>query len=295
VASTDYSGELTISDEILKRAVDGYRRIRNTLRFLLANTADFDAAKDMLPVAEWLEIDRYALAMTRQMQQDAEADFGRYEFHRVVQALQTFCSEDLGGFYLDILKDRLYTTKVDSRARRSAQSALWHITQAFVKLMAPILSFTAEEVWLLLSGDAEESVMLETWQPLPAQTDESELVAKWALIRNVRGEVTKALEDLRIEGKIGAPLQADLLLHVDGEKFDALASLGDDLKYVFIVSSARVIKSTEEKVVATPLTHAKCERCWHVREDVGADADHPDLCGRCVSNLFGEGEARGLA
>jgi isoleucyl-tRNA synthetase len=295
VAATDYSGELSISDEILKRVTEAYRRIRNTLRFLLANTADFDAAKDMLPVAEWLEIDRYALAMTRQMQQDAEADFGRYEFHRVVQALQTFCSEDLGGFYLDILKDRLYTTKVDSRSRRSAQSALWHITQSFVKLMAPILSFTAEEVWLLLSGDAEESVMLETWQPLPAQTDESELVAKWALIRNVRGEVTKALEDLRIEGKIGAPLQADLLLHVDGEKFDALASLGDDLKYVFIVSSARVIKSTEEKVVATPLTHAKCERCWHVREDVGADADHPDLCGRCVSNLFGEGEARGLA
>ena len=295
VAATDYSGELSISDEILKRVTEAYRRIRNTLRFLLANTADFDATKNMLPVAEWLEIDRYALAMTRQMQQDAEADFGRYEFHRVVQALQTFCSEDLGGFYLDILKDRLYTTKVDSRARRSAQSALWHITQAFVKLMAPILSFTAEEVWLLLSGDAEESVMLETWQPLPAQTDESELVAKWALIRNVRGEVTKALEDLRIEGKIGAPLQADLLLHVDGEKFDALASLGDDLKYVFIVSSARVIKSTEEKVVATPLTHAKCERCWHVREDVGADADHPDLCGRCVSNLFGEGEVRGLA
>jgi isoleucyl-tRNA synthetase len=146
-----------------------------------------------------------------------------------------------------------------------------------------------------LSGDAEKSVMLETWQPLPAQTDESELVAKWALIRNVRGEVTKALEDLRIEGKIGAPLQADVLLHVDGEKFDALASLGDDLKYVFIVSSASVIKSAEEKVVATPLTHAKCERCWHVREDVGTDTDHPDLCGRCVSNLFGEGEARGLA
>ncbi len=295
VAATDYSGELTISDEILKRVTEAYRRIRNTLRFLLANTADFNTTKDMLPVAEWLEIDRYALAMTRQMQQDAEADFGRYEFHRVVQALQTFCSEDLGGFYLDILKDRLYTTKVDSRARRSAQSALWHITQSFVKLMAPILSFTAEEVWLLLSGDAEKSVMLETWQPLPAQTDESELVAKWALIRNVRGEVTKALEDLRIEGKIGAPLQADVLLHVDGEKFDALASLGDDLKYVFIVSSARVIKSAEEKVVATPLTYAKCERCWHVREDVGTDTDHPDLCGRCVSNLFGRGEARGLA
>ena len=295
VAATDYSGELTISDEILKRVTEAYRRIRNTLRFLLANTADFDAAKDMLPVAEWLEIDRYALAMTRQMQQDAEADFGRYEFHRVVQALQTFCSEDLGGFYLDILKDRLYTTKEGSVARRSAQSALWHITQTFVKLMAPILSFTAEEVWLLLSGDAEKSVMLETWQPLPVQTGESELAAKWALIRSVRGEVTRALEELRIAGKIGAPLQADVLLQADGEKFEALASLGDDLKYVFIVSSARVVKSAEEKVVALPLTHAKCERCWHVREDVGANAEYPDLCGRCFSNLFGEGEARGFA
>ncbi|MBK9445854.1 MAG: isoleucine--tRNA ligase [Betaproteobacteria bacterium] len=295
VAATDYSGELTISDEILKRVTEAYRRIRNTLRFLLANTADFDATKDMLPVAEWLEIDRYALAMTRQMQQDAEADFGRYEFHRVVQALQTFCSEDLGGFYLDILKDRLYTTKVDSRARRSAQSALWHITQTFVKLMAPILSFTAEEVWLVLSGDAEKSVMLETWQPLPAQADESELLAKWTLIRGVRGEVTKALEDLRIEGKIGAPLQAEVSLQADGEKFEALASLGDDLKYVFIVSAAAVAKAAEEKVAATPLAHAKCERCWHVREDVGAHAEHPDLCGRCISNLFGEGDARACA
>ncbi|MDQ5879125.1 MAG: isoleucyl-tRNA synthetase [Pseudomonadota bacterium] len=299
VAATDYSGELTISDEILKRVTEAYRRIRNTLRFLLANTADFDAAKDMLPVAEWLEIDRYALAMTRQMQQDAEADFGRYEFHRVVQALQTFCSEDLGGFYLDILKDRLYTTKVDSRARRSAQSALWHITQTFVKLMAPILSFTAEEVWLVLTGDAEKSVMLETWQALPAQADESELLAKWALIRSVRGEVTKVLEDLRIEGKIGAPLQAEVALQADGEKYEALASLGDDLKYVFIVSAASVTRAAEDKVSAVPLTHAKCERCWHVREDVGAivvnGAEHPDLCGRCVSNLFGEGDPRAAA
>jgi len=295
VAATDYSGELSISDEILKRVTEAYRRIRNTLRFLLANTADFDAAKDMLPVAEWLEIDRYALAMTRQMQQDAEADFGRYEFHRVVQALQTFCSEDLGGFYLDILKDRLYTTKVDAKARRSAQSALWHITQTFVKLMAPILSFTAEEVWLVLSGDADKSVMLETWQPLPAQADESELLAKWALIRSVRGEVTKVLEDLRIAGQIGAPLQAEVALQAAGEKYEALASLGDDLKYVFIVSAASVVKAAEEKVVATPLAHAKCERCWHVREDVGANAEHPELCGRCVSNLFGEGDARGAA
>ncbi|MFC5300483.1 isoleucine--tRNA ligase [Azospira restricta] len=295
VAATDYSGELSISDEILKRVVEAYRRIRNTLRFLLANTADFDAAKDMLPVAEWLEIDRYALAMTRQMQADAEADYARYEFHRVVQALQTFCSEDLGGFYLDILKDRLYTTQVGSRARRSAQSALWHITQSFVKLMAPILSFTAEEVWQVVSGEADDSVMLQTWHALPAQDGEAELLAKWALIRGVRGEVTKALEDLRIEGRIGAPLQAEVTLAADGDKYAALASLGDDLKYVFIVSAAKVVQSAEETVSATPLAHAKCERCWHVRADVGADAAHADLCGRCVSNLFGEGDPRACA
>ncbi|HEX5802552.1 MAG TPA: isoleucine--tRNA ligase [Azospira sp.] len=299
VAATDYSGELTISDEILKRVTEAYRRIRNTLRFLLANTADFDAAKDLLPLAEWLEIDRYALAMTRQMQLAAEADYARYEFHRVVQSLQTFCSEDLGGFYLDILKDRLYTTKTDSRARRSAQSALWHITQTFVKLMAPILSFTAEEVWQVLSGDADKSVMLETWQALPEQPGETELLAKWTLIRGVRGDVTKALEDLRIAGRIGAPLQAEVALQADGDKYEALASLGDDLKYVFIVSAAQVVKAaeagTEVRVAATPLAHAKCERCWHVREDVGADAAHPELCGRCVSNLFGEGDVRGAA
>ncbi len=295
VAATDYSGELSISDEILKRVTEAYRRIRNTLRFLLANTADFDAAKDMLPVAEWLEIDRYALAMTRQMQADAEADYERYEFHRVVQALQTFCSEDLGGFYLDILKDRLYTTQVGSRARRSAQSALWHVTQSFVKLMAPILSFTAEEVWQVLSGKADDSVMLQTWHALPAQDGEADLLAKWALIRGVRGEVTKALEDLRIEGRIGAPLQAAVTLAAAGDKYAALASLGDDLKYVFIVSAATVVPAAEESVSATPLAHAKCERCWHVRADVGADAGHADLCGRCVSNLFGEGEPRACA
>ena len=294
-AATDYSGELSISDEILKRVTEAYRRIRNTLRFLLANAAtDFDATKDLLPVSDWLEIDRYALAMTRQMQADAEADYGRYEFHRVVQALQNFCSEDLGGFYLDILKDRLYTTKADSRARRSAQSALWHITGTFLKLMAPILSFTAEEAWHEFAKSGE-SVMLETWQPLPAQDGESELLAKWALIRSVRGDVTKVLEDLRIEGKIGAPLQASVTIAADGDKYAALASLGDDLKYVFIVSAANVVKAAEEKVTAVPLAHAKCERCWHVREDVGANAEHPDLCGRCVSNLHGEGDPRAFA
>ena len=291
-ASTDYSGELTISDEILKRVVEGYRRIRNTLRFLLANVSDFDASTDMLPVEQWLEIDRYALALTRELQENSLADYDRYEFHRVVQALQTFCSEDLGGFYLDILKDRLYTTGPKSQARRSAQSALWHITQSFVRLLAPITSFTAEEVWQVLGGQADDSVMFQRWHELPKPEGEGDLLAKWALVRAARADVTKALEAQREAGKIGSALQAAVEIHCAGEKYDALAALGDDLKFVFICSSTAVVKDETEQVIATPLDHTKCERCWHVRADVGADADHPTLCGRCISNLYGEGEVR---
>jgi len=294
-ASTDYSGELTISDEILKRVVEGYRRIRNTLRFLLANVSDFDAQADMLPVGQWLEIDRYALALTRDLQDNCRADFDRYEFHRVVQALQTFCSEDLGGFYLDILKDRLYTTAPKSVARRSAQSALWHITQAFVRLLAPITAFTAEEVWQVLTGKEDDSVMFQLWHDLPKPEGEGELLAKWALIRTARADVTKALEEQREAGKIGSALQAAVEIRCAGEKYEALASLGDDLKFVLICSSTVAFRDDNEAVIATPLEHAKCERCWHVREDVGADAAHPGLCGRCVSNLHGEGEARTCA
>lgn len=301
-AATDYSGELTISNKILDRVVDGYRRIRNTLRFLLANTADFDASKDMLPVAEWLEIDRYALALTRQLQAQCLADYDRYEFHRVVQSLQTFCSEDLGGFYLDILKDRLYTTAPGSRARRAAQSALWHILQSFIRLMAPILSFTAEEIWQLTSGNADDSIMLHAWHILPENTAaESELLDKWSKLRALRGEVTKALETLRGEGKIGAPLQAELEIRASGEKFALLQSLGEDLKFIFITSKATVVEVAdvaEEQLLAIPAnpeTHGKCKRCWHYREDVGANAEHPTLCGRCISNLYGEGEGRSHA
>ena len=294
-AATDYSGELSISDEILKRVVEGYRRIRNTLRFLLANVSDFNAATDSLPVGEWLEIDRYALALTRQLQESCRADYDRYEFHRVVQALQTFCSEDLGGFYLDILKDRLYTTAAKSPARRSAQSALWHIVQSFVRLLAPIAAFTAEEAWAVLEGDADDSVMFQQWHDLPAPAGEGELLAKWAIIREVRNDVTKALEARREAGEIGSALQAAVEIRCAGDKYDALASLGDDLKFVFICSATTLIRDEAEAVSASPLAHAKCERCWHVRPEVGANASHPALCGRCLSNLYGEGEARRCA
>jgi isoleucyl-tRNA synthetase len=295
VAATDYSGELSISKEILSRVVETYRRLRNTLKFLLANTADFDPEQDMLPVADWLEIDRYALATVRQLQAQCIADYDRYEFHKVVQALQNFCSEDLGAFYLDILKDRLYTTAAASRSRRSAQSALWHIVQALVRLMAPILSFTAEEIWQLAGkGD---SVMLSAWHELPAAdaAAEAPLNERWMRIRDVKAEVSKVLEDLRTAGKIGSSLQAEVEIRASGAKYDLLASLGDDLRFVLICSKTVLVKVADaaaEAIVATPSAHAKCGRCWHWRADVGHHAEHPELCGRCTDNLFGAGEAR---
>jgi isoleucyl-tRNA synthetase len=295
VAATDYSGELSISKEILDRVVETYRRLRNTLRFLLANTADFDPATDALPVDEWLAIDRYALALTHKLQTQIEADYARYEFHRVVQALQNFASEDLGAFYLDILKDRLYTTKSSSPARRSAQTALWHITRAVVTMMAPILSFTAEEIWQILGDGAEDSVMLHTWHALPEQAGEEEILATWAHIRETKAEAQKVLESLRGEGRIGASLQAEVTVRASGAKFAALRDLGDDLRFVLIVSSAQlaeVDRREDEGVSAAPLEHAKCERCWHYRPEVGGHTEHPALCARCIDNLHGTGERR---
>jgi len=294
VASTDYSGELALSDEILGRVIETYRRIRNTVRYLLADIADFDAKRDMRPVGEWLEIDRYALMLVRKLQTQVLGDYERYEFHRVTQALQTFCSEDLGSFYINVLKDRLYTTAKNSHARRSAQSALWHITQSVTRLMAPILAFTAEEIWQTLTKDAEDSVMLQTWHPLPDVPDETVLAARWAQLATVRAEVLKELEKLRGTGQIGADLQAAVTITAEGEMYEALAALGDDLKFVFITSAA-TLKRGAFAIEVVPASGNKCERCWHVREDVGHSAEHPTLCGRCMSNLFGEGEKRAYA
>ncbi|NTV10453.1 MAG: isoleucine--tRNA ligase, partial [Zoogloea sp.] len=268
VAATDYSGELSISKEILDRVVEVYRRLRNTLRFLLANTADFDFAKDAVAPENWLEIDRYALALTRRLQAQAEADYGRFEFHRVVQALQNFASEDLGAFYLDILKDRLYTTGTDSVARRSAQTVLWHILQSVTKLMAPILSFTAEEIWQLLSKDKDDSVMLHYFHALPAQEGEEALLARWTAIREVKAAASKVLEALRTEGRIGSSLQAEVEIRAAGDKHALLASLADDLRFVLICSRTTLVEvagEADEAIVATPSAHAKCERCWHYR------------------------------
>ncbi len=303
VAATDYTGELSISDEILKRVTESYRRIRNTLRFLLANTSDFDPKANAVPVAELLEIDRYALADMARLQADIAKHYESYEFHPVVSKLQNYCSEDLGGFYLDILKDRLYTSAVDSQQRRSAQTALWHITQSLLRLMSPMLSFTAEEAWAVFAGAeayqaSDETIFTQTWWELPAVADSEALLAKYAALRDVRTGVTKQLEDLRTSGAIGSSLQAELEIKASGDKYQLLASLDEDLKFVFITSQAKAVQvasEADEAVAVAASSAAKCERCWHYRADVGAHADHPTLCGRCHSNLFGAGEKRKFA
>ena len=292
VAATDYSGDMSISDEILKRVVESYRRIRNTLRFLLANTADFDAAQHAVATADLFEIDRYALAAARSMADAVRADYARYEFHTVVQRLQTYCSEDLGGFYLDVLKDRLYTAHRDSRARRSAQTALVAIRDALLALMAPILSFTAEEAWAIVHPQAR-SVFCGTWTDAPpAPPDAAALLAKWTRILAVRAAVQKELEALRQQGRIGSSLQAEVTITAPAEDHAALASLGDDLRLVMITSAARTVPGAALAVDVVPADAPKCERCWHYRADVGHDAAHPTLCGRCTANLFGAGEPR---
>ncbi|MBT9610654.1 MAG: isoleucine--tRNA ligase, partial [Aquabacterium sp.] len=264
-AATDYSGDLGIDKKILERVVDSYRRIRNTLRFLLANTSDFDATKDAVPVSEMLEIDRWALSRAAAFQAEVLAHYEVYEFHPVVAKLQVFCSEDLGAFYLDILKDRLYTTAPKSLARRSAQTALWHITHAMLRWMAPFLSFTAEEAWKVFAPGASPSIFTEVFSIFEAP-DEA-LLAKWARIREIRDLANKEIEALRADGKVGSSLQATLCITANAQDHALLATLGDDLKFVTITSEARLLAGDELAVNVTPSTAQKCDRCWHYRDD----------------------------
>ena len=303
VASTDYSGDLNIDDKILARVVDTYRRVRNTLKFLLANTSDFDINKDAVPLADLLEVDRYALSRAAQLQADIVGHynasrqvfegghFGVYEFHPVVAKLQIFCSEDLGAFYLDVLKDRLYTTAAHSHARRSAQTALWHITQAMLRWMAPFLSFTAEEAWHVLGMG--QTIFSDSYLQLPEA--DKELLGKWARILKLREEVNKEIELVRSQGQVGSSLQAEVDLSLPAADLALLQSLGEDVRFVFITSALRLHPADAVAIKVIPSAHAKCERCWHYREDVGSDSAHATLCGRCTSNLYGAGETRWIA
>jgi isoleucyl-tRNA synthetase len=289
VAATDYSGDLGIDDKILARVVDSYRRIRNTLRFLLANTSDFEPGRDAVAVEDMLEVDRYAVARAAQLQREILSHYEVYEFHPVVSKLQIYCSEDLGAFYLDVLKDRLYTTGVDSKARRSAQTALWHITHAMLRWMAPFLSFTAEEAWAEFDRN-QDSIFIQTYWDFPDVG--SELLDKWGRIRAVRDAANKAIEDVRTTGAVGASLQAEIAIFAPETVLTDLRSLAEDLRFAFITSKVTLSVADELRVEVTASNGTKCARCWHYTNDVGQSTEHPSVCARCVSNLSGSGESR---
>jgi|TARA_R100000005_G_C5003293_1_gene211439 isoleucyl-tRNA synthetase len=309
VAATDYRGELTVSDEIFKRTADSYRRIRNTARFLLSNLNGFDPAQHVLPFAELLSLDRWVIDRTARLQSEIEAAYESYQFHVIYQKLHNFCSNDLGGFYLDVIKDRQYTTRADSRARRSAQTALYHIVEALVRWIAPILSFTAEEIWENLPGEHAESVFLGEWYQGLEVLEGSEAMgaAYWQQVMAVRAAVNREIEVQRAAGVVRGSLDTDVTLYVAAPLQTLLESLGDELRFVLITSGATLapLDSAPADAAATELPQLrlqvhvspaeKCERCWHRREDVGRHAQHPTLCGRCVDNVDGPGEQRRFA
>ena len=315
VAATDYRGEMTVSDEILKRTGEAYRRLRNTARFLLANLHGFEPTRDLLEPKVMLALDRWTIDRTRRLQEQVLQAYEGYEFHRIYQLVHNFCTVDMGGFYLDIIKDRQYTTQADSVPRRSAQTAMYHVVEALVRWFAPIMSFTAEEIWQYIPGQRGASVFLATWYELPpvGYTD-AELKRHmdadfWERVITVRDAVSKELEKLRVGGTIGSSLDAEVDLYADGETAALLRLLEDELRFVLITSYARVHDAASRPIEAveadlsglqlwlrvTPSEHAKCVRCWHHREDVGSNPKHPELCGRCVENVAGDGEYRHYA
>ncbi|MDH5231678.1 MAG: isoleucine--tRNA ligase [Gammaproteobacteria bacterium] len=311
IAATDYRNEMTCTDEIFKRTGDAYRRIRNTARFLLANLHGFDPAENSLPASELLALDQWAIARCDQLQTEIRDAYDCYEFHLIYQKVHNFCSVDLGGFYLDVLKDRQYTTQENSQARRSAQTAMYHMMEAFCRWIAPILSFTADEMWRFIPGQRSESVFLETWYELPqVQQDSNFNLSFWQEILQTRIAVSKELEQLRVAGDIGSSLDAEVNIYCGSEIFQRLSQLEDELRFVLITSDARIHKvetppgqakhvvlqnGDEIWIQAAASEHKKCVRCWHHQEDVGANGEHPELCGRCIENVAGDGEKRRYA
>ena len=306
VAATDYSGEMNVSDEILKRMSDSYRRMRNTARFLLGNLHDFDPAKNRLAIDQLVSLDRWAVARAGALQRSVIDAYDRYDFHGIYQELHNFCVVDMGGFYLDVIKDRLYTTGADSHPRRSAQTAMFLIAEAMVRWIAPILSFTAEEIWREMPGERNASVFLGAWFELPEPGPPD---LDWGRLIEVRDSVSKALEELRVADVIGSGLDASVEIFADGALLEALQSLGDELRFVFITSQARArpvneapagegqvrIDGNGYSVAAAATAFEKCIRCWHRRLDVGSVSGHPEICGRCAENVDGPGEIRQFA
>ncbi|EIJ35546.1 isoleucine--tRNA ligase [Thiothrix nivea] len=313
VAATDYSREMSVSDEILKRTADAYRRIRNTARFLLANLNDFDPATDVLPAADMLALDRWAVDQAAQVQVRVLAAYDRFQFHLIAQEILNFCTVELGSLFLDITKDRQYTMQANSRGRRSAQTAAWHILNAMVRWLYPVLSFTAEEIWQHMpGGKVADSVLFTQWYDGLFTLDASDKLSgsEWSYVFNLRELISKQLEEVRVAGKIGAGLDAEVDIYYRQAArepgSDPLVKLGDELRFVLITSAAHLhdlaavpgdaVEVMEHVFVrVTPSAHGKCVRCWHHREDVGSHAEHPGLCGRCADNVDGAGEVREYA
>ncbi len=308
VASTDFSGEMTVSDEILRRTADSYRRIRNTVRFLLANLDGFEPTEHLVPTEKMLSLDRWILTRTGQLESEITTAYQAYNFHHIYQTLHNFCAGDLGGFYLDIIKDRQYTCQADSLGRRSAQTALFHIAEALVRWIAPILSFTAEEVWAAMPGQRSDSVHVAEWYALPADSGDDAISRNdWQTVLLVKEAVNKALEDARRNDRIKGALDADITLYATPEIAEVLGKMEDELRFVTITSSAEVVALTEDdsrgvdtgmsglRISISLSAAAKCVRCWHHRDDVGSSAEHPELCGRCIINVAGDGELRRFA
>jgi len=310
VAAADYRQEMTVSDEIIKRVADSYRRIRNTVRYLLGNTDGFGNSQLLKP-EEMLSLDRWAVDRALLLQEEIKADFENYQFLRIYQKIGHFCSIDMGAFYLDVIKDRLYTMPVDSIGRRSAQTAMFHILEAMVRWIAPILTFTAEEIWGLLPQEGRSNTIFkETYYEGLFALDNSDATRGfWSLIMELREPVSKAIEELRTAGQVGSSLASEVTIYAEGELLADCEKLGDELRFVLITSSA-IVKPLAEKPDDLPLAEVagmkvavsvsasendKCVRCWHYRADVGSIAEHPEICGRCHENLFAAGEKREFA
>ncbi|UPS63693.1 isoleucine--tRNA ligase [Providencia rettgeri] len=309
VASTDYTGEIAVSDEILKRAADSYRRIRNTARFLLANLNGFNPETDMVKPEDMVVLDRWAVSRALEAQQEIAKAYDEYDFLSVIQRLMHFCSIEMGSFYLDIIKDRQYTAKSDSLARRSCQTALFHIVEALVRWMAPVLSFTSDEIWNELPGKRAQFVLTEEWYNGLFGLDESNEMNNsfWTELLAVRGEVNKVLEQARTDKLIGGSLEAAVTLYADKALAEKLQSLGDELRFVLLTSQAHVAdiatapadaQESELKGLKIAFSKAageKCPRCWHYASDIGSSSEQPEICGRCVTNVAGNGETRKFA
>jgi isoleucyl-tRNA synthetase len=308
VAATDYANEMALTDEILKRISDSYRRMRNTVRFLLGNLAGFDPAADALAPAEMVAIDRWALQRTAALHEEVADAYRKYEYHLIYQKIHNFCIVDLGAFYIDLLKDRLYTTQKKSVARRSAQTALFHIAESMVRWLAPILSYTADEIWSFMPGKRSESVFLETWHALPKVDADT---IEWDLFVKLKYAVAQELEKLRVAGTIGSSLDAEVEVFSKDEFLEKLKAIGEELRFLLITSDAKVKRVSNAAgppvgaikvadiakeggvwIRVQASTAPKCERCWHHRPDVGSNPEHPTICGRCVDNVTGPGESR---